>query len=294
MTDYPALYRSKAGYAAVMALYDLALSQGPVPYETRFVDTRHGQTHVVIGGPADGQPVILFHGWNGSAAGAGVDFPFLFPSFRVYVPDIIGHAGRSAPHRPKPVGSTYADWASDVLDALNIPQALVLGISGGGWMTLKFAAYYPQRVVRAVVMSTDGLSSTNAWGMLGGMLPAALLPNRTTTRWFMEFVTSRHRPQDRQAQGFADAMLILLRHFKTQGNPGLLPDEELRRITSPLLVLMGEYERIFRPQVAIERARKLIPGLVSAESVMNAGHLMTADQPDWLKQRILRFIQDGA
>ena len=293
MTDYPAIYRSKAGYAAVMALYDTALSQGPVPYETCFVDTRHGQTHVVMGGPTDGQPVILFHGWNGNAAGTGADFPFLFTNFRVYMPDIIGHAGRSAPHRPKPSGATYADWAGDVLDALNIPQALVMGISGGGWMTLKFAAFYPQRVVRAIAVSTDGLSPTNAWGMLRGMLPAAVFPNRTTTRWFMEFATSPHTPKDRHAQGFADAMLILLRHFKTQGNPGLLPDEELHRITSPLLVLMGEYERLFRPRIAIERARKLIPGLVSAEIVTNAGHLITADQPEWLKQRMLRFIQDG-
>ncbi len=45
--------------------------------------------------------------------------------------------------------------------------------------------------------------------------------------------------------------------------------------------------------MAIERAQKLIPGLVSAEIVTNAGHLMMVDQPEWLKQRILQFIQDG-
>lgn len=293
MTEYPTIYRSQASYATVMALYDTALLQGPVPYETCMVNTRHGQTHVVMGGPVNGPTVILFHGWNGNAAGIGADFPFLFTNFRVCMPDIIGHAGRSAPHRPKPSGSTYADWASDVLDALNIQQTLVMGISGGGWMTLKFAAYYPHRVARAIAISTDGLSSTNVWGILRGMLPAALLPNRTTTRWFMEFVTSPHTPKGRQTQGFADAMRILLKHFKTQGNPGLLPNEELLRITSPLLVLMGEYERIFKPRVAIERARKWIPGLVSAEMVSNAGHLMTTDQPEWLKQRTIRFIQDG-
>ena len=60
-----------------------------------------------------------------------------------------------------------------------------------------------------------------------------------------------------------------------------------------LLVLMGEYERIFKPYVAVERARKLIPGLVSAEIVPDAGHLMTTDQPQWLQERIFRFIQDA-
>ncbi len=293
VTDYPPIYYSKTSYAAVMAFYDIALSHGPASYETRMVNTRHGQTHVVIGGPADGQPVIVFHGWNGSAAGTGSEFPFLFNKYRVYIPDIIGHAGRSAPHRPETPGSTYADWACDVLDALDIRQALVMGISGGGWMTLKFAAYYPQRVAQAVAISTDGLSTVNTWGMLRGMMPAALFPNRVTARWFMEFVTSPGIPKNEQSQKFAEGMRILLKHFKTQGNPGLLPDGELDRITSPLLVLMGEYERIFKPHVAVERARKLIPGLVSAEIVPNSGHLMTADQPDWMEQRILRFIQAG-
>ena len=69
--SYPSIYRSQAGYTAVMSLYDTTLLQGPVPYETRFVPTRHGRTHVVVGGPVNGQPLILFLGWNGSAAGIG-------------------------------------------------------------------------------------------------------------------------------------------------------------------------------------------------------------------------------
>lgn len=292
MADYTTLYRSQASYASLMALYDVALTRGPVPYETRMLNTRYGQTHVVIGGPIDGQPLVLFHGWNGSAAGIGSEFPFLFTSFRVYMPDIIGHAGKSAPNRPKTSEATYADWASDVLDALKIQRAVIVGISGGGWMTLKFAAYYPDRVSRAVAVSTDGLSSMNTWGALWGMLPAALFPNRITIGWFSEFVTSPNVPKGERVKAFAEGMQVLLKHFKTQNNPGLLSDDELRRIHSPVLVLMGEYERIFRPYVAIKRAKHLIPGLISAEIVPNAGHLMTADQPEWVEQRILKFIHE--
>lgn len=291
MTNYPPTFRSEAGYAAVMAMYESALVRGPVPYETRVVSTRYGQTHLVIGGPPHGQPVIVFHGWNSHAAGSGAEFPFLFNSFRVFIPDIIGHAGKSDPNRPPTTGPAYADWALEVLDALNIPQAIVIGISGGGWMALKFAAYHPHRVARAVAISTDGLSPTNVWGMLWGMMPVALFPNRVTAEWFLKFCTAPNTPKGELAQGFAEAMRILIRHFKTQGNPGQLPDDELRRITSPLLVLMGQYERIFKPKLAIARAKLLIPGLVSAELVPNAGHLMTVDQADWLKRRILGFLQ---
>jgi 2-hydroxy-6-oxonona-2,4-dienedioate hydrolase len=293
MKDYPAIYKSKSGYEAIMALYDSALAQAPVQYETITVKTRYGHTHVLIGGPLTGQPIFAFHGWNGNAAGVGSEFPFLFDLFRVYMPDIIGHPGRSSANRPRITGSTYADWAADVLDALNIQQTIMLGISGGGWVTMKVAAYYPQKVSRAIVISTDGLSSANTLGMLWGMLPVALFPNRITAAWFLKFMTAPHTPKGEYAQGFAETMRILIKHYKTQGNPGQMTDNELRQINIPLLALMGEYERLFEPQIAVERARSLIPGLVSAEIVPNAGHLMPADQPDWLKHRVLKFIQAG-
>lgn len=276
-----------------MALYDAALAHAPVEYESLTVETRYGHTHVLVGGPVNGQPLVAFHGWNGNASGVGADFPFLFGSSRVYMPDIIGHPGRSSANRPKLMGSTYADWMADVLVELNLQQTNMLGISGGGWVTLKFASYYPHKVARAIVISTDGLSPTNTSGMLWGMLPVALFPNRFTAAWFLKFMTSPNTPKGEHAQGFAEAMRVFIKHFKTQGNPGQLSENELRQITSPLLVLMGEYERLFKPKMAIERARSQIPGLVSAEIVPNAGHLVTVDQPDWLKQRVLKFIQTG-
>jgi len=134
------LYRSQAGYEAAMKFYDLTAARGPVPYESRTVGTRIGDTHILIGGPKAGLPVLLFRGWNGSAAGVGSEFPFLFTKYRVYMPDIVGHTEKSAPNRPSPQGSNYAHWAKDILDSLRLDKIFVVGISGGGWMTLKFSS----------------------------------------------------------------------------------------------------------------------------------------------------------
>lgn len=273
-----------------MANYEKEFLRGPTPYESQTVATRYGDTHIVIGGSAEGKPLILFHGWNGNASGIGREFAFLFSSYRVYMPDIVGHSGKSAPHRLPVKGPAYANWARDLLDALKLEQVHIIGISGGGWMTLKFCAYNPQRVLKAVAISSDGLSPANTWGILRWMLPAAIFPNRITTKWFMQFVTS---PNGAKTEAFNDFMqgIYSFKDFKTQGPPGLLPDDELRQITCPLLLLMGEDERIFPPQRAIERAKNLIPGLMAAEIVPNAGHVMTIDQPDLLAERVLDFLQ---
>lgn len=278
----------------MMACYDEQLLQGPTPYKTQMVPTRYGDTHIIRGGLATGEPLILFHGWNGHAAGMGQEFPFLFSRYQVYMPDIIGQAGKSAPTRPDVKGPAYADWACDVLDALAIERAYIIGISGGGWMTLKCCAYKSERVLKAVAMSSDGLSSANMWGIIRWMLPIMFFSNDTTKRWFLEFTTSpTGAGRQESLDGFTD-MISLLRHFKTQGNPGLLSDDELRQINCPLLVLMGADEQLFPPQAAVARAKTLIPGLVAAEIVPNAGHVMTIDQPDFLAERVLRFLGEKA
>jgi len=146
MIDNRQLYRSLEGYEKMMAHYERQLSNDPAPYDTYLVPTRFGTTHILAGGPKDAPPILLFHGWNGNAAGTGSEFSFLFSNYRVYVPDIIGHAGKSAPQRLSTDTPDYAHWACDVLDALDIERAYVIGISGGGWMTLKFCAYYSHRI----------------------------------------------------------------------------------------------------------------------------------------------------
>ena len=287
------LYRSPAGQAVLKAQYDAALANGPVPYTSRWVETRFGPTHVLVGGPEAGPPVVVFHGWNSHAAGAGADFPFLFDAFRIYLPDIIGQAGRSAPTRPDTAGPAYAQWAVEVLDGLGLAQVPLVGISGGGWLALKVAGHAPGRVTRVLAVSAAGLSPLNVRGALRGMLPLAIFPNTVTARWFVQFAAAPHTARSELGQAFARYMALLLRHFKTQANPGQLTDDELRRITAPALLLIGAHERLFLPKVMAGRARRLIPGLIAAEIIPNAGHLLPADQPEVLKRRALTFLRDG-
>ena len=277
-----------------MAMYDLALQDGPVPYETRTVGTRFGDTHVVIGGPPGAPPLVLFHGWNGNASRIGAEFPFTLAEHRVYMPDIIGNSGKSAPSRPPTAGSNYADWACDLLDGLGLDGVIAMGISGGGWMTLKLAAYAPERVFKGIAVSTDGLTPITWRKLILGITPAGMWPNPTTVRWFVQTIKSPDVPMNRDAEDFGRGIEIMLKYHRTQRNPGLLTDDELRRITSPLLVLMGEHECFFDPRKAVARARRLIPGLVAAEVVAHAGHLMTADQPEFLEARVQRFLREGS
>jgi len=76
------------------------------------------------------------------------------------------------------------------------------------------------------------------------------------------------------------------KYFKGTMPPGPLTDDELRRITSPMLVLVGEYERTYNPSAA----HRFIPGLVSADMLAHAGHTLMQEQLEVAATRILAFL----
>lgn len=289
------LFTSHQGYEVVMAAYDAEVARAPVPYQSQMVSTRYGTTHILSGGPLDAPPVFLFHHWWSNAAGIGASFPFLFPSYRVYMPDIIGQMGKSAPTRPPTDGPAYAAWVGDLFDALGISQAMLIGISGGGWVVLKCAAYAPERVKSAVVVSAVGLSgSFSRWTQfvrspLFGIV-IGLFPFRPAIGWAARSFTGPHASGSSWYASFVEGIYLSRKYFKGTMPPGPLTDDELRRITSPTLALIGEQEHLYHPSAAIERARHLIPGLVGADLIADAGHTLMQEQPEAAAARILAFL----
>lgn len=60
--------------------------------------------------------------------------------------------------------------------------------------------------------------------------------------------------------------------------PTKLSDDELRRISAPTTVLLGDREVIYAggPQAALARAQRVIPN-VRARLLLGAGHVLTLD-----------------
>jgi pimeloyl-ACP methyl ester carboxylesterase len=288
MVDNRSLYRSEAGYQAVMAEYEAALAQGPVPYTTQWVETRLGQTHVVVGGPEAGEPMLLLHGWNGSAAGAGNEFPFLFERYRVYMPDIVGHAGKSAAVRPSPAGSTFPDWVADVLDGLGLVHVTVMGISGGGWLTLKSAAYLTDRVDKAVAINPDGLARLRL-NKMWPVIPGMLWRSEASVRRFVRVWAAAGEEPSQKLDDFVQGMMSITADFKTQNNPGLIPDAELQRISCPTCLLVGEHD-LFHPTKGMARAKRLIPGLAMAEILPGTGHILLEEPMKVVGEKVMRFL----
>jgi 2-hydroxymuconate-semialdehyde hydrolase len=114
-----------------------------------------------LGESRAGQPPVLFIHGSGAGVSAWANWRLAMPVVakerRVIAPDMVGFG-----YTDRPAGITYhmdtwVQQALDVLDALGIEQADVVGNSFGGALSLALAIRAPQRVRRLVLMGSVGV-----------------------------------------------------------------------------------------------------------------------------------------
>jgi pimeloyl-ACP methyl ester carboxylesterase len=111
---------------------------------------------VLAAGPLDAPPLLLLHGLGATKASFLPTLADLSRDFRVYACDLLGF-GDSA----KPVASYDAPWFAarvrDLLDALGIGTAGLIGNSMGGRIAIETALRHPDRV-RGIVLLCPALA----------------------------------------------------------------------------------------------------------------------------------------
>jgi pimeloyl-ACP methyl ester carboxylesterase len=284
--DNASLYKSPEGYQAVMAHYDAAFKKMGLPYEATYVETRHGVTHAVITGKESGKPLVVWHGLNAHSAAMTRWIADLASHYRVYAIDSIGGMGKSAPTRPDKTGPAYGEWAADALEGLGLARVNVIGVSNGGWLIVKLASVAPERIGSAALVSTGGFRPISKRLILCMMPYLAFRPPAEAAHRFMALLSPPGSVPD---PGDVAVFDLCMAHFRLEKNPPVLRDDEIRSLTAPTHLMMGQYEVSFDPYKVTARGMRLLPNLISAEIVPGVGHMMVHPQPGWVMDRILAF-----
>jgi pimeloyl-ACP methyl ester carboxylesterase len=295
MTALHTHYTSMDGYQQMMDWYDRALAQLAVSCTSAYIKTRYGKTHILTAGSPYAPPLVLVHGINVSALNWKTQIAHLAPYFRLIVPDVVGFAGRSAPTRLSYQNEDYAHWLKDVLDALGVEQALLAGSSGGGYFVLKFAAIYPEYVSGLVLINPCGLSRFRYPYDLGRMqwvvhLVGALGRSLANDDRAQRLVGMSASPGVNPDGETVEMAYLLLKYFHRQAPPGALPEHELRRVTAPVLLLLGEHEPYFNIHYLERQAQRKLVNVTQLETIIipNAGHDIHNDQAEIVSDAIIR------
>ena len=109
----------------------------------------------------------------------------------------------------------------------------------------------------------------------------------------MEHLAERDEAGRAEFEEMVELAVLSLRSFKFKSlvNPTVLTDEELQRLQMPVLYVVGEHERIYSPQEALERLHTVAPH-IKTELIPGAGHDLTILQADLVNRKILEFLKE--
>ncbi|HEX6348241.1 MAG TPA: alpha/beta hydrolase [Candidatus Dormibacteraeota bacterium] len=113
------------------------------------------QFRALAEGPADGQPVLLMHGFPEGAESWGLQLGALAEAgFRAVAPDLRGYGGTDAPEGEDAYhAQTLIDDVRGLLDALQWERAHVAGHDWGALVGWGFVANHPDRVLTWTALS---------------------------------------------------------------------------------------------------------------------------------------------
>lgn len=172
---------SAAGYGAELEGFEyphevkrLALSSQGQSLSMAYMDIAPAQPN--------GRTAILLHGKNFCGATWNATIAALTQAgYRVVVPDQIGFCKSS-----KPAGYqfSFAQLAANtkaLMDALSIPQAVIVGHSMGGMLATRMALSYPDAVEQLVLVNPIGLEDWQAAGVPHQTIDGAFASEQKTT-----------------------------------------------------------------------------------------------------------------
>ena len=267
----------------------------------------HGH-EVVYRMAGSGPPVVLVHGMVNSSRHWGPVARRLAERYTVIAPDLIGHGDSATPRGDYSLGA-HAAVIRDLLAALGIERASLVGHSLGGGVAMVFFWQFPQRVERLALVSSGGLGrevspllrsaalpgasaliSLAAGPRVTGALQYAGRRLRDRGSWLgpqVEAVARALRPLE--APGAREAFVHTLRSVIDVRGQRVSARDRLYLLESiPTLIAWGERDRT----IPIEHGLAAHAALPDSRFVTleGAAHFPHLEAPDALADALIDFI----
>lgn len=246
----------------------------------------------LVQGEAGAAPVLLLHAWGESRRSFDRLRPLL-AGCRVYAPDLRGQGEADKPG----AGYSLAEQAEDaaaILDALDVPQAAVVGSSSGGYVAQQLAVVHPEKVAALVLVGSPlSLHGRPAFAdkveALSDPLDEAWV--RASLSWFpLLHEVPKWYIEDRVRDGLrmpAHAWKSIL-----HGLCEATPPTESGTIEAPTLILWGGRDTLL-PRSGQEILAARIPGAV-LKAYPDVGHLVLWECPERVAEDATAFFRSLA
>ncbi len=255
-----------------------------------------------------GFPLILSHEFAGSWESWKDQIRFFSRRYRVIAYNDRGYPPSSVPDDPDAYSEeqSVADLLG-LMDALQVPQAHIGGLSMGGAITLKFGIAHPNRC-RSLTIAGAGSGTTNKEQFSREQDATATVFERQGTAAVAEFYTrgpARVQLQAKDPLGFEEFVQMFRQHSaagsaRTQRGVQMRRrtiyevEDELRNLEVPALSLLGDEDELCLEPALFMKRRMPNAGLAI---LPKSGHAINLEEPALFNQLVLDFltrVEEGA
>ena len=251
------------------------------------------QIYYELHGPENADVIVLSNGIFMSTASWGYQVAEFKKHFRVLVYDCRGMWQSDHPAGPYSM-EQHADDLAALLAALGIEKAHIGGISYGGEISMVFALKYPQHT-RSLIISSSVSQIDPMLQVMGKSWMSALHNNDADTLFEVTFPANFSEPWIAANLGVQEPSRRKYHEMDLKAAEELMLafskvdfTSELKKITAPTLVLVGELD-ILKSRKYAEIITREIHG---AELVVipHGGHAICMEKPGEFNDVVLGFV----
>ncbi|MGH1518111.1 alpha/beta fold hydrolase [Chryseobacterium sp. JK1] len=249
-----AVFKSNDHKENVLKWYNNSLSDFNGIISQEIVETDFGKTNVLSYGNEEGSQLVLLHGANSNASSWIKDFAKYGKDYKVYAIDVIGEPGKSDQNRLPYESDDYSEWLNEVFQQLQIENVDLIGLSQGGWLAVKFAVKFPEKVNKLILLSPAGIVNTEGSFIMKAVLYSLL--GGFGKRKINQLIVGNQKV-DQSVIDFMDLMQASVN--SRMDREYIFSDDELRKLIMPTFFIGGAND-VIRNSVKIkERLMGLLP-----------------------------------
>lgn len=288
-------FKSQKTKEVYLTYYDKKAKKWPVDSETQYVKTSFGQTFVRISGSKNSPPLVLLPGDTVNSLDWIPLIEVLSKNYRTYALDQIFDNGRSIYTRRIEKPEDFMQWLDDFFTELDLDHINLMGYSYGGWLASLFALFYPERLIKLILLCPASALRPRIMLLIRTILQYVIHTHYMAKKYVYWMYTDAVKKNE-ECKKYVDEMiteeLLARKCFKKRKfvNPTVLTDKDWQTIKVPTLFLIGENEVIYSAEKVIRYLKDLNPNIQTA-IVSGAGHDLPIVKPEWVINEVLKFLK---
>ena len=252
----PSLFKSAAGKAEIISLYDEKLSELNIDYQYKSIDTSYGKTNIIITGSPENPPLMIIHGSNGCAPIGLEAYPNLSTHFQVFAVDVLAQPNKSAETRLSMKDDSYGKWMNEIIEALKINNVVLVGFSFGGLIILKTLIHNEAKIKEVFLAAPAYIVNGNPFKALFNVfIPMRRYMMTKKIKFVEQFLSEVFTERDEFAISYLSKVFL---HFKMDFTPvPVISKAEAKGITTPITLIAAKKDLMFPGDKMLKRASKI-------------------------------------